>query len=471
MATFTRSDWQKGYKSQGGEYSYWVQEVRGHIPFTGTLFRNGPGLLDRNGQPYGHPFDGDGMVCRFSFIDGRVHFCNKFVRTPEFLAEERAGKILYRGVFGTQKPGGWWQNFLDRKLKNIANTNVIYHGGKLLALWEGGQPYRLDPHNLDTIGRENFAGALAPGQVFTAHPRFDSDSGVLWGFGVEPGLKSRIRVFTVDGAGNYQEQYQTKVPGFCFLHDFAYTEKYQIFAQNPITFDPLPFLLGFKTAGMCLELKPDTPTMLLVFDRSGQLRTYPTDPCFIFHHSNAYLEGEDIILDSVCYATYPKLEPNINFLEVDFDRVIPGQLWRFYINQRTGIVKRQLLLSRSCEFPSIHPQYVGKKYRYVYMGCTAAETGNAPLQAIIKLDLETGQQQVHNFAPRGFVGEPVFIPHSPVEEDGWVVTLVFNAEKERSELVILDARQVDGEPVAIVCLEHHIPYGLHGSFTGEVFLR
>jgi len=468
MTTFTRSDWQKGYQSQTQEYSYWIEGVEGQIPFEGTLFRNGPGLLDRNGQPYGHPFDGDGMVCRFTFVDGKAHFCNRFVRTPEFLAEEKAGKILYRGVFGTQKPGGWWHNIFDRKMKNIANTNVIYHGGKLLALWEGGQPYRLDPATLDTIGMENFNRALAPGQVFTAHPRRDPDTGELWGFGVEPGLKSIIRVFVVDQDGNLQEKYQTKVPGFSFLHDFAYTTNYQVFAQNPLTFDPLPFLLGFKTAGMCLELKPHTPSLLLVFDRSGHLSTYPTDPCFIFHHSNIYEEEDKLILDSVCYSTYPKLEEGVNYLEIDFDRVIPGKLERFVIDRTQKTVKRSVLLDRSCEFPALNPQYVGKKYRYVYLGCTAGEQGNAPLQAIIKLDLQTGEQHMRSFAPRGFVGEPVFIPGGEGEDGGWVTTLVFNAEHHRSELFILDARNLD--VVAVLPLKHHIPYGLHGSFTKQVWV-
>lgn len=470
MATFTRSDWQQGYKSQTREYSYWIEGIEGIIPFEGTLFRNGPGLLDRNGQRYGHPFDGDGMVCRFSFVGGRGHFCNKFVRTPEFLAEEKEGKILYRGVFGTQKPGGWWNNLFDRKLKNIANTNIIYQGDKLLALWEGGQPYRLDPVNLDTIGIENFDRALAPGQVFTAHPRRDPDNGDLWGFGVEPGLKSIIRLFTVNQEGVYQERYQTKVPGFCFLHDFAYTTNYQVFAQNPISFDPLPFLLGFKTAGMCLELKPNTPSVILVFDRSGKLETYNTDPCFIFHHSNVYEEGKELVLDSICYGTYPKLEPNVDFLDVNFDRVVPGQLWRFRIDRSTGTVKREILLDRSCEFPSINPHYIGKNYRYIYLGCTSEAQGNAPLQAIMKLDLVTGVQQIHSFAPRGFVSEPIFIPGGAGEDDGWVTTLVFNAEYNRSELVILDAHDVSAKPVAVLPLSHHIPYGLHGSFTTKVWV-
>ena len=148
--SYNLQDWQKGYRSLPQEHDYWIDEIEGQIPadLNGTLFRNGPGLLDVNGQRIHHPFDGDGMICAISLQNGRAHFRNRFVRTQGYLEEQQAGKILYRGVFGTQKPGGWLANAFDLRLKNIANTNVIYWGGKLLALWEAAEPYRLDPETL-----------------------------------------------------------------------------------------------------------------------------------------------------------------------------------------------------------------------------------------------------------------------------------------------------------------------------------
>ncbi len=153
--SYDREGWKRGYQSQPNEYDYWIEDIEGEIPpaLNGTLFRNGPGLLDIHGQPLHHPFDGDGMICAIAFDQGRAYFRNRFVRTEGFLKEQDAGKMLYRGVFGTQKPGGWLANAFDIDIKNIANTNVIYWGGKLLALWEAAEPYRLDPKTLDTIGK------------------------------------------------------------------------------------------------------------------------------------------------------------------------------------------------------------------------------------------------------------------------------------------------------------------------------
>ncbi|WP_019500793.1 carotenoid oxygenase family protein [Pseudanabaena sp. PCC 6802] len=476
--TFSKSDWQKGYESLRTENSYWIEHVDGAIPqnLVGTLFRNGPGLLDVNGQAYGHPFDGDGMVCAITLANGRAHFANSFVKTPEFLAEQEAGRILYRGVFGTQKPGGWLQNIFDLRFKNIANTNAIYHAKKLLALWEASRPYQLDPATLETIGIESFNGVLKTGQVFTAHPKLDPETGDLWGFGVESGPKSKISVYRIDPDGVLTEQFQQKVAGFCFLHDFAYTPNYRIFSQNPVEFQPLGFLFGMKTAGACLDLKPNTPTQILLFDRNGKLRTFTTDPCFIFHHCNAFEQDDAVILDSICYRDYPKLEPNTNYKEIDFERVIPGQLWRFHIDLRSGKVDRQLIVERSCEFPAINPRLVGKPYRYAYLGAIAqppTTPGNAPLQAIVKVDLHTGQQELHSFAPRGFVGEPVFIPRpgAVAEDDGWLVSIVFDAASDRSDVVILDAQNITAPTVATLHLKHHVPYGLHGNFTPEIWSK
>ena len=145
--SYDRSEWSKGYLSQPNEYDYWIDDIEGEIPpdLEGTFYRNGPGLLDINGQVLRHPFDGDGMISAIRFANGRAHYRNRFVRTQGYVEEQKAGKILYRGVFGTQKPGGWLANFLDLRIKNIANTQVIYWADRLLALWEAAEPYRLDP--------------------------------------------------------------------------------------------------------------------------------------------------------------------------------------------------------------------------------------------------------------------------------------------------------------------------------------
>ena len=84
--------------------------------------------MEVNGQRIHHPFDGEGMVCAIALSSHRAHSRNRFVRTEGYLAEQKAGKILHRGIFGTQKPGDPLANIFDLKIKNLANTSIIYWG-------------------------------------------------------------------------------------------------------------------------------------------------------------------------------------------------------------------------------------------------------------------------------------------------------------------------------------------------------
>jgi all-trans-8'-apo-beta-carotenal 15,15'-oxygenase len=479
--TYTREDWQRGYESLHTENDYWITDIEGEIPqgLEGTLFRNGPGRLEVNGQPFHHPFDGDGMVCAFTFSAGKVHFRNRYVRTEGYLAETAAGKILYRGVFGTQKPGGWLANLFDLKNKHIANTNVLFWNQQLFALWEAGLPYQLNPATLETIGPSTLNGILKPTEAWSAHPRIDPTSPrKLINFAVTPGLSTTIVIDEVDEAGQLLQKRKEVIPGFAFIHDCAITPHYYIFFQNPVSLNPFPFLFGFRTAGQCLSFNAKQPTKILLIPRNPALpmQIIETESCFVFHHANAYESDGAITVDSVCYAGFPTLDPDTDFRKVNFAELPEGQLWRFTIQPETNTVTHQVITTQTCEFPTLHPNNVGQPYRYLYIGTAQAEQGNAPLQTIAKFDLQTGTKTSWSAAPRGFVSEPIFVPKpSSVapegEEQGWLLTMVYDGQCHRSELVILDAADLTQGPLARLRLSHHVPYGLHGCFTPNVMLN
>jgi all-trans-8'-apo-beta-carotenal 15,15'-oxygenase len=480
LASYTREDWLSGYRSQPEEYAYWIDDIVGEIPaeLEGTLFRNGPGLLDIHGYDVHHPFDGDGMISSIAIKGGRAFYRNRFVRTEGYVSEQAAKRPLYRGVFGTQKPGGLFANLLDLKLKNIANTHVIYWAGKLLALWEAAEPHGLDPATLETLGIDYLDGLLKVGDAFSAHPRIDPSAESTRGepclvnFAVKAGPSSTITLYEFDPQGRLVNRHSHQVPGFAFLHDFAITPNYCIFFQNPVSFNPLPFVLGLKSAAQCIAFSPKQPTRVLVIPRSGQgaIQTLDTRACFVFHHANAFetMDGK-LCLDSICYEEFPTLKGGDSYKTVNFDEVPEGQLWRFELDLAKGEVTEQCLIERACEFPHQNPQTVGRPYRYLYIGTTHAPTGNAPLQALLKKDLQTGQEWLWSTAPTGFVGEPTFVPHpqAEAEDQGWVLVLLYNAARQCSELAILDAQAIEQGPVALLRLKHHVPYGLHGSFTTQ----
>jgi all-trans-8'-apo-beta-carotenal 15,15'-oxygenase len=490
--SYDLTQWKQGYRSLKSESEYWIDDIEGEIPATlqGTLFRNGPGMLDVNEQRIRHPFDGDGMICAISFKDGRAHFRNRYVRTACFQAEQKAGKILYRGVFGTQRSGGALNNAFDFKLKNIANTQVIYWGQKLLALWEAAEPHRLDPATLETIGLEQFDGKLGAGEPFAAHPwidpssKFDHGNPTLVNFSIKAGLSATLTLYELNLAGEIIHSHRYPLPGFAFIHDFAVTPNYCIFFNNPVAFNPLPFVLGFKGAGECIKFQSDQPTKMIVVPRDGQGQPtiYEMQSGFVFHHANAYETESGLVVDSVCYGDLPQVEPGADFLDVNFANLQPGQLWRFTVDTTTGQVKSELKLPRCCEFPSLHPALVGQDYRYTYLaGANQIDGMNAPLQGVSKIDVKTGEETFWSAAPAAFVNEPVFIPRSPADEssgchtqvhgaedEGWVLTMIYDGVRDKSAIVILDATTMT--PVARLNLKHHVPYGLHGTFTPEVFI-
>jgi all-trans-8'-apo-beta-carotenal 15,15'-oxygenase len=468
------SDWAEGYTTLAKEYDYAIDEIEGRIPsaLQGTLFRNGPGRFDRGGISYKHPFDGDGMICAIRFENGKAHFRNRFVRSEGFVEEEKADRILKKNVFATLRPGGFLNNIFDFSFKNVANTNVMYWAGKLLALWEAAPPHGLDPCTLETIGIDDLGGLLKGGLPFSAHPRREAPTGDWLTFGVRSGFQTDLSLYRLKPDGKILVEGKHTIPGFAFLHDFAFSENYWIFVQNPMALDPLPFVFGFKAAGECLRLAEGQPTRIILIGRhDGKVRTIEADPFFVFHHVNAFEEAGKLIVDSVRYPRYITTQEDRDFRETDFSQLDAGQLWRTEIDLQTSRVETKQLLSRTCEFPQINPSVMGKPHRFVYLGATDRAEGNAPLQAIVKFDMRNRESVVHSFAPQGFVSEPIFVPHphGTAEDAGWVLTMVYDASRHGTDLEILDGQTL--ERCTRLSLKHHVPHGLHGSFVPEIFTR
>ena len=481
---YERSDWASAFVNVEQELTdVPLTPIHGEVPqdLQGTFYRNGPGCLERDGHRVHHPFDGDGMIAAMHFREGKVRLSNRFVRTEGWLAEEKAGKVLYRGVFGTQKPGGRLANAFDLRLKNIANTNVVRLGDQLLALWEAAEPHALDPDSLETRGLSRLDGVLKKGEAFSAHPRFDPGHNgrpCMVTFGVKAGPRSTIRVmeFASEGpeAGTLLHDRRDGFPGFAFLHDFAITPNWAVFLQNAIAFNPLPFVTGEKGAAQCLASQPGGKGRFWLIPRdSGRFagqkpRILEAPDGFVFHHLNAFEDGADhVVVESIVYDDFPSIGPDVDFAQVDFEAIPEGILHRCRLDLSRGTVQTERISERTCEFAMVNPDFQGSAARYAWMAVAERETGNDPLQAIQKLDLNTGESRVWSAAPRGFVSEPLMVrrPGGAAEDDGWVLDLVWNGARAASDLVILDAQ--DLSEIAVLELPLAVPHGLHGSWAEQ----
>lgn len=458
-----------------------LETIRGTLPETlrGVLYRNGPGRLEHHGYRYDHLFDGDGMVQRLLFTGSQVLYTNRYVRTEEFVAEERRRRPLYRS-FGTNLPGGFLRNAFRMHFKNAANTHILLNNGKLFALWEGGAPHELDPITLETTGRVDFGGLLKPkyagekamgvGRPFAAHYRVPEAGGDTLSFGLSPGLKQRLLLHRLSPDGELSIPKEVTLPHLSFIHDFLVTdEETRIFFLVPVSFQVGAAFAGLTTPVGSIMSRNEATTILL-FENEDLAYRLESDPCYVFHFVNGYRDGHEYVVDLSRMEAFPSASDVKALLE---DRVpenpLFGYFTRYRINPEQGTATKERLFPHPMELPSINPARTGKPYRYAWSiaGDPDRRTAEGTIHGVAKYDVETRKVIRKSFYPN-FPGEPFFVsdPSRAEREDGgWLLTLMFNVEEKQTEISLLDAETL--EEIYRAALPVPIHLGFHGVWSNE----
>ncbi|GAQ84595.1 hypothetical protein KFL_001960120 [Klebsormidium nitens] len=484
--------------------AYAMEVVEGHVPtdLDGVLYRNGPASLKGvGGWPLNNPVDGDGCIAAFSFSRGKVYLRKRVVRTSAFEREKATGKSSSRGAFGTVKDGGYLANLLDLRVKNAANTNVVFWGGRLLALWEAGLPHELDPETLETRGVTDLNGALTsvmypvlrwvdpPFQpAFAAHPRIDPVKKRFVSFGATTfphALHDRMRVTCYEWDADWRLVFTRSVwAPFTLLHDFCITPNYYVFLYTPGKMDLPKFILDPK-AGIAGAVKFSNTAggeIMLVSRHhpTAPPQTFKTAPLSALHHANAFEDGlGNVVLDTLKYmripmqylrttsadsAAYPPLE----FLPA-------SNVVRLRLDLNTKQTTIETLDKRNGEFAAIHPERVGYSARFIYTASCQVPEGGALFDALRKVDTSgKTPPQIWGESPTVYVGEPVFVPRggqrvgAPFEEDaGWVLILLYDTRSLTTDLAVFDAKDITKGPVARLRCRHNMAYGLHGTWAAR----
>lgn len=448
---------------QHDEHDYGVTDTTGEFPadLSGTLYRNGPGRWqDHTGRPLHHLFDGDGMISAFFIDRGTVRYRNRYVRTQHY-----RGRSTTRHI-GTDAAGGFLTN-IARFPTNLANTNVVEHAGRMYALWEGGPPHEVDPTTLETKGLRRFGGELRWVGSYSAHPCSCPSSGDMYNFGVEFVPNPHLRVYRHDRRGTLKHYRSVSLPYVAMVHDFAITERYLVFLVSPIIPDGIPIALGLKAFGDAMKYRPERGSCFILIPRDGgRIRRIDHDAVLQFHLSNAFDDRGDVVVDVITYGSGELLECIARFRTSPLNTA-PSELTRFRITA-SGRVVRERLSDNSCEFPRHHPGHEGRPYRYAYYN-TRHRLGTM-YDAITKLDLADNTERSYSAERAGnSFCEPVFTPRPGVvdEDDGWLLSVEFQADTHTSRLVVLDAKDPAAGPVATAALTHHVPQGFHGNFVAR----
>jgi carotenoid cleavage dioxygenase len=417
-------------------------QVIGRIPteLDGRYLRNGANPVTGFAD---HPFLGDGMIHGIRLRDGKAEwYRNRYVRTP-FVAEPDRAVIDVDSALGDMKA-------------SKANTNIIGHAGRILALEEGHFPYLLDG-GLETVGPTDFAGALRGS--FTAHPKSCPVTGELIGFGYSL-FEPYLTYLRVSAAGELVQVENITVGGPTMMHDFNITKNYVIFMDLPAVFDLEMAMRG----EMPIHWSDSYPARLGVMPRNGsdaEVTWYDIDPCYVFHPMNAYEDGSRIVLDVA------RLDHIWRDSPLDFPA---PSLYRWTIDTATGKVREQQVDDLPAEFPRVADSVVGLRHRYGYMMANATESAfEEPLSAagaILKYDRDTGSRSQIDVGMGRLPGETVFVPAEggTAEDDGYLMTYVYDASTDSSDFVIFDASSMSAEPIATVHLPR-VPFGFHGNWV------
>lgn len=412
--------------------------VEGSIPaeLSGWYLRNGPNPRTATG----HWFAGDGMIHGVRIEDGRAAwYRNRWVRTDSF----EKGFPLYNSD-GT------------RNLRaSVANTHIVNHAGKTLALVESSLPYEIT-NELETVGAYDFGGKLM--NSMTAHPKICPMTGEMHFFGYGNIFEPHVTYHRADADGQLTINRPLKVSALTMMHDFALTANYVVFMDLPIVFNmdlamsgsgDMPYRWDDSYGARLGLLRRDDPY--------GEVRWIEIDPCYVFHVANAYetesAHGDTLVLQAV---RYPELwRENAGF---DAD----GFMWTWTVDLRNGRVSEQPLDDRAVEFPRIDDRLATLRARY------AVSVGDGSL---VRHNLVTGEAAEHRFGTPdnpGAPGEAVFVPSTsgPADESsGWYLGYVYDAARDGSDLVIIDASDFTGAPVARIKLPQRVPHGFHGNWV------
>ncbi|MGF1486294.1 MAG: carotenoid oxygenase family protein [Prochloraceae cyanobacterium] len=463
--------WSNAIASPANEFPLTPLEIiAGNVPsgLRGSLYRNGPGRLQRGDLRVGHWFDGDGAILAVHFSDSGPMAVYRYVLTSGYQAETAANSFIFPN-YGMTAPGPFWNNW-GKDVKNSANTSVLALSDRLLALWEGGRPHALDLDTLDTIGLDNLT-KLEDNDSFSAHPKVDPETGEIFNFGVAAGINATLNLYRSNCTGKIVKKSSFNLEGLPLIHDFVMAGPYLIFFVPPVRVNLFPAAVGIASFSEAMEWKPDLGMQILIFDRNNLslVSRTVTDPFYQWHFTNAYLNesGSEIAIELV---RYPDFQTNQNLKEVSTGKIntpAKGTLWQINIDPHTAkVIKQEELLDRKCDFPIVSQQQVSQPWRYTYLSTyqDGSDITANIFNAIARFDRKTGNLSIANLEDNCYPSEPIYVRDRIDFERGWLLTVVYNGNTDTSQVWIYDSENIEGDPVCKLALPEVVPHGFHGTW-------
>ncbi|WP_330262872.1 carotenoid oxygenase family protein [Streptomyces griseorubiginosus] len=466
--------WDPSNMFLNGPYAPWREEgeafdleIEGQLPdgLSGALFRVGPSPLYRPQNPSRyHWFDGDGMVHAIFLRDGRATYRNRYVQTSGLKEEKELGRAIYGGFMNgrdTPLPPGKFPN-------NPANTHVQLYGDRLLAFCEGYPPRELRPDTLETVSEQyNFRGGVVG--PLTAHHKVDPTNGDFLTFG---NMDGAITWYRADRHGNILDRHSVDLGFPALTHDYAVTTDYAIWLVSPAT-ARFERIMNGQPSTVWEPEKLDQCRWAVMHRRTGEVTWVEASDAFsTSHFLNAYQDGTKIIVDGHRVGQFG---PTLKDLESPppggdwnwwFKEIITTP-WRWELDLTTGKSRDIEVTDIQGEFPRINDQRAGLSHQYGYYTTTRG-AGDWFTDGLAKHDYRTGETSMQTLdGVLTSPGEPVFVPRpgAQAEDDGWLLSIWWDPTTDRSEVIVQEAQDFTGTPIARIKLNHRVPMGFHGSWS------
>jgi carotenoid cleavage dioxygenase-like enzyme len=461
-----------GFRSLTDEVRLPRLDVDGTLPpwLRGVLVRNGPALFEIGEQKLNHWFDGLAMLHGFAFGAGRVSYANRFLRSSAYDAWKKTGKMAY-SEFGTDPCRAIFSGVTSLPvLGKVPNANVSIErlGTRFQALTEMPVAVRFDRAGLKTLGVD---GVLPTGRLGTAHPHHDPRTGERFSYEVElvpPTMGLRIVATSRAGARRELAFVPQDRPGY--LHSFGLTDRYVAVFTQPFGFNLAKFLKPDRGPIVTnYEWDGSQPARVVLVDRArgGVAATAELDPFFTFHNINAFDDARGRVVVDLCAHQDDGIVKALYLKQLRRAgaRVPQATPRRLTIDPATAKVEVRDLAEGNFELPRTDYDRVnGREYRYAYGVGVKDPRRSGFIDRVSKLDI--ARESLTHWGERGaYPGEPVFVrrPGGTREDDGVLLSVVFDARAKTSYLLVLDAR--DLTEIARASVPHHIPFGFHGLYA------
>ncbi|MCU0301628.1 MAG: carotenoid oxygenase family protein [Candidatus Nanopelagicales bacterium] len=451
--------------------------VQGTLPdwLAGSLLRNGPGTFRVGQRRYRHWFDGLAMLHRFSFADGRVSYANRFLETRAYAAARDEGRIAYP-EFATDPCRSLFARAMavfDPEVTDSAKVSIARVAERYLALAETPIQVQFDPETLRTVGVVGWDTSEF-GRMTTVHPHLDEARHEAINLVTRFGAVSRYvfrRLDTGDPAHVRGRDLATRrVREPAYIHSFGMSARHLVLAEFPLVVNPMALLLWLRPYIENFRWVPQRGTRFHVHERATgrHVRSVTTEAFFAFHHVNAFEDGDDLVVDLVGYDDAAVIEAfYLHRLEEPDARIPAGTLRRYRIPLGSGPVRTELLSGTAIELPSVDYARMNTSPALRCVYGVGLRGGPGFYDQLVKVDLATRATTTW-WSADCYPGEGVFVgrPGRVAEDDGVVLSVVLDAARGISFLLVLDAGTFT--EVARAELPHPVLFGYHGQFFDDV---